>query len=218
MKRRDFNISCLAATALLSVPRIAEAKCRLCAIVGADLTGGLGGALVAGPIGAIVGGAGGSLSAAGRIGPEPSGGISSNPENPYDYIGQQHNRVITAYAKQYGRDFEPKNALEVVREELREARNLKDDQILELLENGANIGTKTFSMTEGELSRFAASMIPRTVDRGPFEKQVSTFLYTQIEEAEKIAIEYERQWAKLSENRLPLIGFSILRNSNILWS
>ena len=78
---------------------------RFWKILGADLTGALGGAAIGSAIpgfgttaGAILGGAGASCTAAGStcMGPPPTGGNTSteNSFNPFDIVGEQHYIVL----------------------------------------------------------------------------------------------------------------------------
>lgn len=80
---------------------------RFWRILGADLTGALGGAVVGSSVpavgtvvGAILGGAGASCTAAGSIcvAPPTDGGITAtdNPLNIYDYVGEQHYELLDA--------------------------------------------------------------------------------------------------------------------------
>ncbi len=116
---------------------------KLLKVVGADLTGGLGGALIGSAVpglgtgvGAIIGGAGASMTAGSTLSAPPGGGGGANIDNVYDYVGEEHVNILL-------------NGLTVDYEANFDGTELKNANYLEYARNWL-VENEVFSMEEVE--------------------------------------------------------------------
>lgn len=228
MKRREFFIavSTFAASNMIGAPLLAKGgKWRK--ILGADLTGGLGGAGAGSAIpglgtllGGLIGAAGASLSASIAAGEDAKGGVSSNPANKYDEIGQLHNQICSAYRQRHD-SFDVKSLSSLILDQFEFAQGLDQETIIEIAHVGVDSGMKSLGMDPRELGEYTQSLLPKSEVPTAFGGQIAKLVTLEVDELLEGSrvLEDDLLQQKLDEGVITqAMGLSILRNSAVLWS